>query len=128
MRGRKYAGVRGILGMPSNKENLIDRLDKMFWLERDWDGFGTGPICKKSHDVAIQMINYIEVDVTIKVFVGVEPEGSVFVEITKQDSPTRIELVVMPDGSIEYEELQEAKLISRGGFLLSFEAINEILR
>lgn len=115
--------------MPFNREQLLDRLEKMFWLPNDWDGYGSIPIAKKVHDVAKDMITYIEVDVDMRIFVEVDPEGALFCDITRPNNKIcRMELVVLPEGNIEYVELRESDVISQGSFLLSHTTINDILR
>lgn len=115
--------------MPLNKKQLLDRLELMFWLPDDWDGFGSPPITKKVLDVSKQMIDYVEVDVDMKIFVGVEPEGSLFCDIRRPaDKLCRLELVVLPEGTLEYTDYREFIIISEGAFLLTYETINDILR
>lgn len=115
--------------MPLNKKSLFDRLDLMFWLPENWDGFGTPPICKTVYNLTHEMIEYIEVDVDMNIYVGVEPEGSLFSDIRRpQDKICRVELRVLPDGKIEYEEIRNSKVLNAGAFILSYETINDILR
>jgi hypothetical protein len=114
--------------MPLNKEALINRLHEMFYLPLDWDGFNSFPICKKVHDVARDMIDFIQVDVNLRIFVGVEIDGSLFCEIRRASNPhCRIELTILPDGLIDYVEIRDADILSEGSLMLSYEAINDIL-
>ena len=100
----------------------------MFWLMNNWDGFGTTPISRKAHDVSLNLVSYIDIDVDAKIFVGVEIEGSVYFEIYRSPQ-RRFELTVKPDGQIEYEEIDptKAELLNRGAFILTPENINEVL-
>ncbi len=97
--------------MPIDKKALLDRLEAMFWLPN------------------ADMVRYIEIDVEIRAFVGIEPEGSVFFDITRPgDDANSIELTILPDGSIEYVELRGTQVVCEAGFHLSYETINDILK
>lgn len=114
--------------MLANKESLKSRIENMFWLNDDWDGFGSSPISKKSHDISILLISYISVDATVKVLVGVEIPGSVHFDIFRETN-RKFEMIVKPDGEIEYTEydIKSYKILSQGAFILTSININEIL-
>ena len=115
--------------MAFNKQQTLDRLEKMFWLPNDWDGCGSIPICKKVYDIGKQMIQFIDADVELKIFVGVKTEGSLYCEISRNNSnlDSRIELCVLPDGIIEYTDLVGLDVASKGSLLLSYDRINELM-
>ena len=116
--------------MSIDKDAIISRIEHMFWLEKDWDGFGTGPITRKAFDIATDLINFITwEDIEVKSFVGVKVEGSVYLEITRPEN-RRFEITIKPDGEIEYAELnsESCKIICRGSFLLNHDIINDVLK
>lgn len=127
MAKEKLSLQRNILTMPLDKKALKDRIEQMFWLEKDWDGCGSLPISKKVYDISKQMIDLIDVntEVKIKIFVGVVVEGSLYLEANRGDN--KIELTVNPDGIIDYNEINNDNIVSSGTFVLSPETINSIL-
>jgi hypothetical protein len=109
-----------------NKNKLTSRLDEMLMLPLDWDGFGTTPISPKVHCIARQMIEFLPVTLYgLKIFVGVNNEGSLFMEFDLNHK--FVEMTIMPDGTIHYDEVVAGVQIGSGSFYLNKEQLDSIL-
>jgi hypothetical protein len=100
----------------------------MLCLSQDWDGFGTGPIHKNVYNTGkkfIESLNRSDV-VGVRIFVGVNMPGSLFVEIIQIGR--RIEITINTDGTIFFDEFLAGVHCGAGMFVLTADKLDELLR
>lgn len=98
----------------------------MLILPVDWDGFGTSPICDKVHNIATQMLNFLPESLFgLQIFVGVNNEGSLYLEFDLNRKT--VEMTILEDGTIHYDEIIAGVIVGSGSFLLTKEHLNRIV-
>jgi hypothetical protein len=98
-----------------NKVALFKQIDEMFWLPPNWDGFGTKAIAKTVHKVAYDLVDWADDSYKMRVYVGVEPEQSLWGELWFRDR--KWEFTILKSGTIEYCEFCGDKILYHGAFL-----------
>jgi hypothetical protein len=97
-------------------------------LPADWDGFGTGPICQKSHDVGVDFFQFLgsfKGILSISIVVGVETEGTLLSDIHLDDRVIKIEIDC--EGVTHYDDIVGGVNIGSGSFYFTQDAVRELL-
>lgn len=110
-----------------DREGLEKRIAQMSDLPEDWDGCGTSPVSSSVARIGKRLLQYIpdEAARSVKVFVGVNTPGSLFVEIVQ--GSRSVEMTVVPGGNIYWDELICGIVCGGGQFILSRHKFAEIL-
>ena len=110
-----------------DREGLEKRIERMSDLPEDWDGCGTSPLSVSVAKIGKRLLQYIPAEAvqSVKVFVGINTPGSLFVEIIQESRV--IEMTVVPGGNIFWDEWICGTECGSGQFVLSRRKMAEIL-
>lgn len=109
-----------------DKGKLRKRLDAMLELPSDWDGFGTEPLNPKVHTVAHNLFDLLSESLFgLKIFVGPIDAGSLYLEFDLNRKI--IEMTIMEDGMIHYNEIIAGVEVGSGSFFLEKSHLDALL-